>query len=64
MTLKEYLKEKKIGVTALSRKLGCHQSMCTQWNNGIKIPSKENMRKIFLITGGLVTPNDFYGIGK
>jgi hypothetical protein len=22
------------------------------------------MKKIFLATGGLVTPNDFYGIGK
>jgi hypothetical protein len=64
MTLREYLKEKKMGVTAFSRKIGLNQSMITQWNNEKKLPNKENMKKIFLATGGLVTPNDFYGIGK
>lgn len=64
MTLKEYLKNKKIGVTALSRAIGCGQPMCTAWANGRKLPNKENMQKIFLVTGGQVTPNDFYGIGQ
>lgn len=34
-----------------------------KWLSGERIPRKEQMEKIFEITGGRVTPNDFYEIG-
>jgi hypothetical protein len=64
MTLKEYLEKRKIGVTKFSRIMKMPQSTCSSWANHEKIPGRESMQKIFTLTGGLVTPNDFYGIGQ
>lgn len=64
MTLKEYLFKRKIGITKFSRIIKAPQSTCSSWANHEKIPNKESMQKIFKATGGLVTANDFYGIGQ
>ena len=63
MTLKEYVKKNKLTTADLARKTQTSQSICWLWIHSKRIPSVENMRKIFLTTGGQVTPNDFYGIG-
>lgn len=34
-----------------------------KWLSGERIPRKDQMEKIFEVTGGKVTPNDFYEIG-
>ena len=36
----------------------------SEYCNGKKIPRKEIMQRIYLVTKGQVAPNDFYDLGK
>ena len=60
MQLKQYLLQNKIGVSELAENLEVSQSVCSMWTNNQRIPSKDNMQKIFAYTNGAVTPNDFF----
>ncbi len=62
MQLKEYLSRNKIGVSEMAEQTGFSQSACSMWAANQRIPSRENMQKIFAYTGGEVTPNDFFNI--
>lgn len=42
--------------------VGVSPSSWSFWENGQKVPSPEQMRKIFIFTRGQVRPNDFYGV--
>lgn len=64
MQLKEYLLRNKIGVSEMAEKTGFSQSACSMWAANQRIPSKENMQKIFAYTNGAVTPNDFFNINE
>lgn len=42
--------------------LGCSPASVSQWISGIQIPQSKFMQAIIDITGGEVTPNDFFSI--
>lgn len=62
MKLQKFLIQHHIGVSDMSRQLNIPQSTCSMWVNEQRIPSLDNMQKIFAYTNGMVTPNDFYNI--
>lgn len=64
MTLQEYLEKNKIGICEMAKQTGFTQPCCSMWAAGQRIPSRENMQKIFAYTNGEVTPNDFYSINE
>lgn len=65
MTLDDYLKSRKQddGLTepAFAVAVGIDQSTVNRLRKG-GIPSKATMERIFEVTGGRVTANDFFGI--
>lgn len=62
MKLQNFLLKRHIGVSDMARQLNIPQSTCSMWVNEQRIPSLDNMQKIFAYTDGMVTPNDFYNI--
>lgn len=62
MKLQQYLQEKRIGVVEMSQQLGVPQPTCSMWLAEKRIPTKKSMQKIYEWSGGVVEPNDFYGI--
>lgn len=60
MQFSEYLKEKNITQEQAASELGVDQAQISYWARGIKLPNKENMKKIVEWSGGKVQPNDFY----
>ena len=60
MTLKEYIKEKKIKIEDLAEEINepHHRNVYRYMRNVIPRPDK--MELIYRITEGQVTPNDFY----
>lgn len=63
-TLREFLTDHRLGVVEMSRQLDQPRSTCSMWVIGKRIPSKENMQKIYEWSGGEVEPNDFYNVNK
>jgi transcriptional regulator with XRE-family HTH domain len=61
MTLKEYLALPGNSATKLADAAGVSISTITRAANGDTIPNKDLMSAIFEQTGGIVTPNDFFG---
>ena len=64
MKLQQYLDEKKQTVADLARALEVQHTVALRWAKDIRIPSKENMQKIYEWSGGEVEPNDFYNVNK
>lgn len=62
MKLQEYLETNNKTVADLARACEVKHTVALRWANGARIPSRENMQKIFAYTNGEVTPNDFYDI--
>ncbi len=62
MTLADYLEAKKVSATALADQANVSVSTITRAARGEIIPSRDLMAKIFEVTNGAVTPNDFFGI--
>ena len=62
MILKDWLKKENKTVADMARDLGISHSVVLRWASGERIPSSENMQKIFVYTKGEVTANDFYGV--
>ncbi|MBR3676556.1 MAG: helix-turn-helix transcriptional regulator [Alphaproteobacteria bacterium] len=62
MKLQEYLDNNKKTVADLARACEVKHTVALRWANGARIPSRENMQKIFAYTDGQVEPNDFYNI--
>lgn len=60
MNLSEYRKKENKTQEQLASELGVAQSNIASWENGSRIPTKENMQKIIAYTNGEVQPNDFY----
>ena len=59
MQLKDYLKKKKLSQGEFARIMGVPQPTVFYWVHG-RIPNTDLLPKLFLITGGEVTANDFY----
>lgn len=64
MKLQQYLDEKQQTVADLARALCVQHTVALRWANGARVPSKENMQKIYEWSGGAVEPNDFYNINE
>lgn len=62
MKLQDYRKQENKTQEQVADELGVAQSNIASWENGIRIPTKENMQKIIAYTNGEVQPNDFYEV--
>ena len=60
MTLNEYL-ENNVDKHSFAKKIGLkYVNALYKYLNGMQIPAPRIMKKIFKVTGGQVTANDFY----
>ena len=64
MKLQDYRKQENKTQEQVAEELGVAQSNIASWENGIRIPTKDNMQKIIAYTKGEVQPNDFYEVQK
>lgn len=64
MTLREFMKLERIGVSALARLIKHPQSTTSSWVNGKRIPTKDGMKRIYIATAGRVQPNDFFELSN
>ena len=66
MKLKDYRTKNKLSCSELARKIGVQNINAAtnvwRWENGQRIPRKEEMKKIYLGTEKQVQPNDFYDL--
>lgn len=62
MKLKDYRNLTKLSVVEAAQQTGVTPECWRYWENGQKIPSRENMSELFLWSLGNVTPNDFYSL--
>ena len=62
MKLRDWLSINGMLGAQLAELLGCTPQTISGYLKKNRIPRKSHMRKIYYITRGLVTPNDFYGV--
>lgn len=62
MRLAEYLKDRKLSDGKFAEKIGKSRQTVHRYKNGERFPEKDALNKIFEVTGGAVTANDFTGI--
>lgn len=62
MKLDEFLKRQGVTQKSFAEQIGERQSRVNKYCLGTRIPRPETMRKIYVATRGMVTPNDFYGL--
>ena len=62
MKLQKFLQKKNKRPADMARDLGLKHCVVLRWVKGLRVPTPENMQKIFAYTGGEVTPNDFFNI--
>lgn len=59
MKIDQYLKDHSLTDDQFAAQVGADRSAVTRWRNGTTIPSPARQVRIFEVTGGLVSPNDF-----
>ena len=64
MTLSEWMKKNKMSNCRLARLIGVSHPAVWKWREGLRMPRGDKMNKIFEITNGQVTANDFFLRGK
>lgn len=64
MTLADWLKRENLSPTDFGKRIGKAQATISRYATGKRIPEPEIMALIVEATGGDVTPNDFYGLGR
>ena len=62
MRVDDWCEREGLSVSDLADLLGIRYSTAYRYLKYGWLPSTENMRKIFLVSRGVVQPNDFYGI--
>lgn len=62
MKLNEYLKNNCLTNGMFAETLGISAEAVRRYRRGIRIPSADMMLRIVEVTGGEVTPNDFYSL--
>jgi len=60
MTLDLWMEENNITPHSLAEKLGVHWSLVYKWKQGTRRPRKNNMLKLFEISGNQIDANSFY----
>ena len=60
MKLKSYLEAKRMTYEAAAAQIGgVSRSAVEKWCRGERVPMPEQLRRIYEVTNGEVTPNDF-----
>lgn len=63
MTLKEFINQQKIALESFCKEIGLGASTSIyRYIRGERIPAPDVMRRIYVVTGGSVQPNDFYDL--
>jgi hypothetical protein len=62
MTLAQWLGDHELSFAEFGRRLGVTTSEARRFALGERIPRRPTMQRVFLVTGGAVTPNDFYDL--
>lgn len=62
MTLKDWLAKSEDSIPTLAARIGRSPEAVRRYAAGERIPDRETMPLIVEVTGGEVTPNDFFGI--
>lgn len=61
MTLEDYLKSENLSAAEFGRRIGVNSRMTViRYLTGERIPRPKVMSRIHEVTGGAVTPNDFF----
>ena len=61
MDLKTYMLKRQISVAAMARAIKASHLTVTRYLSGaVPVPTPAIMRSLIAVTGGKVTPNDFY----
>ncbi len=63
MTLDEYLIKEGLTETVFAAKAGVSQAQVNRLRKGGVWPKQKLVRRILIVTGGKVTPNDFLSTG-
>ncbi len=63
MTLQQYLTQTGLSQQKFARLAGIAQVTVSRYVNGLRLPRRAHMQRIYEITGGSVTPNDFFVVG-
>jgi hypothetical protein len=59
----EWISDRKLSWAEAGRRIGVSTSEARHFAHG-RVPRKPTMQRIYLATGGQVTPNDFYDLPK
>jgi transcriptional regulator with XRE-family HTH domain len=62
MTLSEFLRQNQVTLTEFASQIGTTVATVSRIADGIVVPRRKLLLRIFEVTGGLVTPNDVTGI--
>ena len=63
MTLKEWRDLKGLSLSACAERFGAANSTVVwRWETGAVMPKRIYIQRIFAVTDGAVTPNDFYDL--
>ncbi|MBQ8465314.1 MAG: hypothetical protein IJ545_04815 [Alphaproteobacteria bacterium] len=62
--LQDWLDNNDKTVADMARFCDVKHTVALRWANGARIPSRENMQKIYEYTGGAVDANSFYNINS
>jgi len=60
MTLKEYLKTHNLKADEFAKSAGFSSGGVLKWLSGERFPRSVALKKIYEVTNGAVTPNDFW----
>lgn len=65
MTLSDYIHVQGLSAHQFAERLGgVTASGVTKWARGDRVPRPDQMRRIYEVTGGVVSPNDFFLIER
>ena len=64
MTLLEYRTKHNLAQVVIAKLIGRSSGAVGHWETGKRIPRLETAMEVMRVTGGAVTPNDFYGVVK
>jgi transcriptional regulator with XRE-family HTH domain len=64
MTLADYLSAQSLSAAEFARRIGVSTQTVCRYRDGERIPEKDFMERIAVVTRHAVMPNDFYALGR
>jgi transcriptional regulator with XRE-family HTH domain len=62
MTLQQFLSQNGLSQHTFAKMAGITQVTVSRYVNGLRLPRRAHMKRIYEVTGGSVTPNDFFAV--